>query len=87
MDPPMKHFLLLYRTAPDFLDRRGQYRQEHLRLACEAAERGELLLGGALSSPIGGAALLFQGDTAAAAETFAKTDPYVLNGLIREWYV
>ncbi|MFC6748805.1 hypothetical protein [Deinococcus aquaticus] len=34
-----------------------------------------------------GAALLFQGDTPDAAELFARTDPYVLGGLVGTWEV
>lgn len=83
----MKHFLLCYRTAADYLERRAQYRGDHLRLAWEAVERGELLLGGALSDPPDGAVLLFVGETASAAEAFARADPYVRNGLVESWHV
>ena len=83
----MKHFLLFYTTAADYLERRGSFRSEHLRLAWEYQERGDLVLAGALTEPADGAVLLFQGDTAAAAEEFANSDPYVANGLIREWKV
>jgi uncharacterized protein YciI len=31
--------------------------------------------------------LLFKGDSPAAAESFAATDPYVLNGLVKRWRV
>jgi hypothetical protein len=30
---------------------------------------------------------MFQGETPEAAEHFAKTDPYVLNGLVKSWRV
>ncbi|MFY7952260.1 MAG: hypothetical protein ACOVT5_07110, partial [Armatimonadaceae bacterium] len=33
------------------------------------------------------ALLVFSGDTCAAAEAFAKNDPYVQHGLVREWTV
>jgi uncharacterized protein YciI len=81
------HFLLMYDVADDYLQRRGTYRQEHLRLAREAVERGELVLGGALAGPADGAVLLFRGDSPAAAEAFAAADPYVLNGLVTRWRV
>jgi uncharacterized protein YciI len=81
------HFLLSYQTSPEYLQRRGQFRDKHLALAWAAAERGELLLGGAVGDPVEGALLLFQGDSPAAAEAFAKQDPYVLNGLIVSWKV
>ncbi|BCG48471.1 hypothetical protein GEOBRER4_n3363 [Citrifermentans bremense] len=81
------HYLLFYEVAPDYLERRGEYRAEHLALAWEAVERGELLLGGALADPADGAVLLFQADSPAVPEAFAKADPYVLNGLVARWSV
>ena len=36
------HFLLIYDTAPDYLQRRAEFRSAHLALAWQAAERGEL---------------------------------------------
>ncbi|HEY0593515.1 MAG TPA: YciI-like protein, partial [Thermoanaerobaculia bacterium] len=59
----------------------------HLRLAWDANERGELLLGGALGEPVDGAILLFRGDSPEAAERFAAADPYVTNGLVVRWRV
>jgi uncharacterized protein len=81
------HYLLFYEAGADYLERRPQFRAEHLRLAREAHERGELILAGALDEPVDGAVLLFQGDTPEAAERFAKSDPYVLNGLVKNWRV
>jgi hypothetical protein len=81
------HFLLIYDVSPDYLARRGEYRNAHLKLAWDAHQRGELLLGGALADPADGAVLLFQGDTAQAAERFAQADPYVANGLVQRWRV
>ena len=37
--------------------------------------------------PIDGAVLLFRGDSPEAAEAFARSDPYVLNGLVTAWRV
>jgi uncharacterized protein YciI len=81
------HYLLLYDVAPDYLTRRGSFRNEHLSLAWEAHARGELILAGALVDPVDGAVLLFQGDSPAVAEAFAQADPYVRNGLITRWRV
>jgi uncharacterized protein len=81
------HFLLFYDVAPDYLERRGQFRSQHLALAWEAHARGELLLAGALADPVDGAVLLFCGDSAAGAEAFARADPYVKNGLVTGWRV
>ncbi|MFZ0395800.1 MAG: hypothetical protein WAL73_18265, partial [Terracidiphilus sp.] len=46
-----------------------------------------LVLAGALANPADSAVLLFQGDSPAVAEDFARTDPYVLNGLVKRWHV
>ena len=81
------HFLLMYELAADYLERRGQFRPEHLALAWQAVERGELLLGGALADPVDGAVLLFEGESAEVAEAFAARDPYVRNGLVTRWKV
>jgi len=81
------HYLLFYEVADDYVDRRGEFRGAHLEKAWAASERGDLLLAGALMKPMDEAILLFKGDTAEVAEQFAKTDPYVLNGLVKRWYV
>jgi len=83
----MKHFLLMYDTVPEYLERRGEFRSAHLRLARAAQDRGELVLGGALANPVDGAILLFKGETADVARTFAESDPYVKNGLVKAWRV
>jgi len=81
------HFLLIYDLAPDYLERRPQFRNEHLKLAQAAGDRGEILMGGALADPADQGFLLFTGDTPGPAEAFAKADPYVKNGLVKHWQV
>jgi uncharacterized protein len=81
------HYLLFYEFVPDYLERRPQFRDEHLRRAWESHARGELLLGGAYADPADGAALLFNGVSAEVAERFAAADPYVRAGLVSRWRV
>jgi uncharacterized protein YciI len=81
------HYLLFYEVDEDYVARRAEFRNEHLALAWEASDRGDLVLGGAFANPADGAVLLFSGGSPAVAETFAKTDPYVMNGLVKRWYV
>ena len=83
----MSHFLLFYDTASDYLERRPLFRAVHLEKAKAAKARGELILAGALADPVDGAVLLFAGADKSVAEDFAKTDPYVTNGLITAWRV
>jgi len=83
----MKHFLLIYTTAPDYLERRGQYRDAHLAHAWAAADRGEMVIGGACAPPESLGILMFQGENGNAAERFAQNDPYVQNGVVEKWRV
>ncbi|QHJ09913.1 hypothetical protein FX988_00121 [Paraglaciecola mesophila] len=81
------YYLLTYDVEADYFKRREAYRDEHLKLARAACEKGELRLGGALTEPNAGAMLLFEGVSANAAEEFAKHDPYVIHGLVKHWHV
>ena len=81
------HYQLIYELVDDYLSRREQYRAEHLALAKAATERGELVLAGALQDPSDQAVLVFEGDSPEAAESFARADPYVQNGLVKSWRV
>jgi uncharacterized protein YciI len=81
------HFMLIYDVGPDFIQRRAQFRQEHLALAWKAAEAHGLLLAGALEEPTEQAFLLFESDSPDAATAFAEADPYVRHGLIKRWRV
>ena len=83
----MKWYLLFYDVVPNYLERRGQYRDEHLKLAREAHERGELVLAGAYADPADGSALVWHVDDPTIVERFAKGDPYVQNGLVTRWRV
>lgn len=79
------HFLLRYTLAPDYLARRRDFRVAHLGLAWAASDRGDLLLGGAVGSPVESALLLFT--SAEAARSFAERDPYVTNHIVTGWEI
>ena len=81
------HFLLFYDLAPDYLERRGQFRDAHLEHAWNAQGRGELVLAGALAEPADLAMLLFESESPETAERFAAADPYVTNGLVTSYRV
>ena len=81
------HYLLFYDVTADYVERRAAYRAEHLALAKAAVARGDLVLGGALGEPVEQSVLFFSGDSPAAAEAFAKVDPYVINGVVTQWRV
>lgn len=81
------HYLMFYEFTPDYLERRGPFRTEHLRLAWDAHERGELVLGGALADPADRGVLLFQCDSADIPARFAEADPYVKNGIVSRYEI
>jgi uncharacterized protein len=83
----MNYYALLYELVDDMVTRRVPFREEHLRLAREARERGELVLAGALSEPVDRALLVFHVDHRSRVEAFARKDPYVANGLAKKWEV
>jgi hypothetical protein len=81
----MAYFVLFYDTVDNFLERRVPHRQAHLALVDEAYRDQSLVLAGALKPD--GALLLFRSHDAAVAESFARRDPYVVNGLVTAWRV
>lgn len=81
------HYLLIYELEHDYLERRQQFRKEHLELAWMASEEGHLIAGGALQDPADRAILLFESDSPSVAVEFAGKDPYVQHGLVKSWTV
>lgn len=83
----MGYYALFYHVVDRFVERRLAFREEHLALARKAANRGELVLGGALADPADTALIVFRGDSPDTAKAFAEKDPYVRNGLVERWEV
>jgi hypothetical protein len=83
----MAYFAMIYDLVDDYMARRGAFRDEHLKLAADAHTRGELMLGGAFADPPDKALMIFRADDSKVAESFARKDPYVLNGLVKRWEV
>lgn len=81
------HYVLIYDYAADYLERRAQYRDEHLKLAWDSHARGEFQLGGVLADPVDSALLWFKADSPAVVEQFVASDPYVKNGLVVNWRI
>mmetsp|Transcript_105295 Transcript_105295/g.293221 ORF Transcript_105295/g.293221 Transcript_105295/m.293221 type:complete len:124 (+) Transcript_105295:3-374(+) len=87
----VKCYVLRYVYVEDVLERRVPHRAAHIALTKSYADRGQLLLGGALDPP-DAAYILFKVDSRAEVEAFVKADPYVKNGIvvsheIRDWNV
>ncbi|MAM88720.1 MAG: hypothetical protein CME36_15555 [unclassified Hahellaceae] len=76
------HYMMFYNLAPDYLERRDEYRLAHLQHAWAAQSRGELVLAGALADPADAAMLLFSCEDPEVPKQFALADPYFEHGLV-----
>jgi uncharacterized protein len=81
------YFALFYDVVDDYVARRGEFRELHLGLLREAHARGEVVMAGAFADPPDKALLVFRGEDRSVAVSFARNDPYVLNGLVKHWEV
>jgi uncharacterized protein YciI/heme-degrading monooxygenase HmoA len=81
----MNYYALIYETVDDYVARRAEFREMHLRIAREVRERGDLILAGAFEDPVDRALLVFRVDDRSKVEDFARKDPYVVNGLVKKW--
>jgi uncharacterized protein YciI len=82
----MNYYALFYHYAPDYMERRPQFRPDHLARAQAAHARGELLLGGVFDPP-DMALIVFRAADSSVVEEFVRNDPYVINGLVVRWEV
>jgi hypothetical protein len=76
-----------YDLVVDYLDRRPQFRDEHVALARAAHEAGDLALAGAFTDPPDTALLVWSTEDRSVVEQFVARDPYVVNGLVTGWRI
>lgn len=55
--------------------------------ACEQADAGKLVLGGAFGDPVEGGYLIWKDTTVEAVEDFVKKDPYFTSGLVKSYTI
>lgn len=85
--PPPKYWVLRYEYVSDILDRRGPYREAHLRGAQAKLEAGQLVCAGATGTPPDGGLFLFRDVSREDVEAFVAADPYFKNGLITSYKI
>jgi uncharacterized protein YciI len=79
-------YVLFYESADDVASKAPDHFPAHSARLDEFRERGTLLMVGAFGNPQEeGSMAIFS--TREAAEEFVSGDPFVLNGVIRNWYV
>ena len=71
------YLALQYDLVDDYLDRRPEFRDEHLGLARAAHERGDLALAGAFNNPPDHALLVWSTEDRSVVEAFAEADPAI----------
>ena len=81
------YYILLYDVVENYIERRAPYREEHLKLVNAAYQRGELTMAGAFAEPVDGAALVFKANDPSVPKRFAQEDPYIKNGVVKDWRV
>jgi len=84
MMPPLRLLALHYEYVADILDRRDEYRDDHLAHIRAWEESGRLLIAGALGDPPHGALFGFAVEEPRKVEEFAAADPYVEAGLVKD---
>ena len=83
-------YVLEYFYVPNILERRAPHRTKHLEYTIPFVESKTLLAGGALvpeNDPITRGQLVFRAPNSKVVEDFAKSDPYVVAGIITKWTV
>lgn len=83
----MNYYILVYKTIDNYIKERAPFRDDHLGLAEHYNKRYGLIMAGAMDEPANEALLVFKGENDEAARSFVENDPYVKNGLIKEWYI
>jgi uncharacterized protein YciI len=83
----MNYFALIYYLVDDYVERRTSFREEHLALARENKDLGNLILGGAFAEPADRALLVFRCPDRSIVEDFVSRDPYIANGLVTRWEI
>jgi uncharacterized protein len=81
----LKRFVLFYESAADGLAKAPLHFAAHRARWGEFRADGTLLMIGTFADPREGAMAIFT--TREAAERFARSDPFVENGVVCRWYI
>ncbi len=83
----MAHYILFYDYVENVVEHRAPFREEHLGIVRSLAAQGKIVLAGAFADPVDGAAIVFDVGSTEEVESFAQTDPYVLNGIVTAYRI
>ncbi|HEX6715323.1 MAG TPA: YciI family protein [Thermoleophilaceae bacterium] len=80
-------YVLVYDYVDNIAERRAPHRPRHLDMYRKWKAEGRVVMGGAIGDPPYGAHIVFDVEDPAVVEEFAKSDPYVLEGLVTDWRI
>lgn len=83
----VKTYLLEYMYVDNMLERRAPHRAAHLEYADEFIKKNIMIAGGAIVPAVDRGVLLFKAENAKVVEDFAVNDPYVKQGLVKNFTV
>jgi uncharacterized protein YciI len=78
-------YVLVYESDDDVLEKAPLHFEAHSARGQEFHERGSLVAYGPFGDPREGAMAVFT--SREAAEEFARDDPFVTEGVVREWQI
>ena len=82
----MPKYVLLYESADDVRSKAPLHFPAHVARWKTFQDQGTLLMIGTFGNPQDeGSMAIFT--TREAAEAFARSDPFVLNGVVRRWFI
>jgi uncharacterized protein len=82
-----KLYVLQYEYTEDALEKRKPYRTTHLAHIGKYAEKGNVVLAGAVDNPPTGGLLILRNISPTEIEQLAQEDPYVINGVVKKFTV
>lgn len=74
---PLPTYLLEYKYVSEMGEKRGPYREDHLRLAKEYTDASSMIAAGAFTAELSGAVFIFKGDKNKIGELIIHIFPQV----------
>lgn len=82
-----KLYVVQYEFVENVLEKRAPYRADHLALFRKQVESGNMIIGGAVDHPPTGSLTIFRNLTASEIEQIVQQDPYVINGVVKNYTI
>lgn len=87
---PRKCLILQTNYAPNTLEKRVPFREQHLQAGQTQVDAGKLILAGPYGDPVEGGMFVWKDSTEQVLqeiEAYVKADAYFINGFITSWSI